>query len=62
MFHLWGAVWRDDRSLPYKLWWTLKTPMYGFLQNLAQYLGARSVAQRARGRGERLDRLLRRGV
>ncbi|HYC76670.1 MAG TPA: glycosyltransferase [Planctomycetota bacterium] len=52
-------VWSDDRGLLYRLWWTLKLPLYAFTQNLAQYLGAKSVRWRREGRMEWLDRRLR---
>jgi hypothetical protein len=61
-FHLIPIVWRDDRSVPYKLWWTLKTPLYAFTQNLAQYLGAKSVRWKREGRHEWFDRRMRSGV
>ena len=56
------VVWRDSCSLPSKLLWTLKTPWYAFTQNLAQYLGARSVEKKAAGRWEWWDRKMRKGV
>jgi rhamnosyltransferase len=56
------AVWRDDRSLGYRLLWTLKLPLYAFTQNLAQYWGAKSVRWKREGRLEWFDRLLRRAV
>jgi rhamnosyltransferase len=40
MRRLLSVVWRDDRGLPYRLWWMMKTPPYAFTQNLAPYLGA----------------------
>jgi len=61
--HLSGVVLRDPRGPGYKLWWLLKTPLYGFTQNLAQYLGAKSnIKQRKGWFWSRLDRWLRRGV
>jgi rhamnosyltransferase len=60
--HLTPVVWRDDRGFFYKLWWTLKTPLYAFTQNLAQYLGAKSVAWKRENRFEWFDRRMRRGV
>jgi rhamnosyltransferase len=62
LFHLTAAVWRDDRGVLYRLWWTLKTPLYAFTQNLAQYLGARSVAWKREGRHEWFDRRMRKGI
>jgi rhamnosyltransferase len=62
LFQLAPAVWRDDRGFLYKTWWTLKTPLYAFTQNLAQYLGARSVAWKREGRHDWFDRRMRRGV
>jgi rhamnosyltransferase len=62
MVHLLGVVWREEKRLVRRLAWTLKTPLYAFTQNLAQYLGARSARS---GRGRILDRIdawLRRGV
>ena len=61
-FHLTGAVWRDDRGLLSKAWWTLKTPLYAFTQNLAQYLGAKSVRWKREGRFEWFDRRMRKGI
>ncbi len=60
--HLLPVVWRDDRSVAYRLWWTLKTPLYAFTQNLAQYLGAKSVRWKREGRYEWFDQRMRRGV
>jgi rhamnosyltransferase len=62
LFHLLPVVWKDDRGFFYKLWWTLKTPLYAFTQNLAQYLGAKSVRWKREGRHEWFDRRMRRGV
>ncbi len=55
-------VWKDDRSLGYRLLWTLKLPLYAFTQNLAQYLGAKSAIWKREGRMEWFDRLLRKAV
>jgi rhamnosyltransferase len=56
----------DDRSLGFgsRLRWWLRTIPYSFTQNLAQFLGARSVAGLANERKlyRGLDRLLQRGV
>jgi rhamnosyltransferase len=56
----------DDRSLTpgERLRWCARAIPYSFTQNLAQFLGARSVAKLAQGSGlhRSLDRLLRRGV
>jgi rhamnosyltransferase len=60
--HLTAVVWRDDRGVLGKLWWTLKTPLYAFTQNLAQYLGAKSVRWKREGRHEWFDRRMRKGV
>jgi hypothetical protein len=60
--HLTAVVWRDDRGLLYRIPWLLKTPFYGFTQNLAQYLGARSSMAKKKGFWGWLDRKLRRGV
>lgn len=61
--HLSAVVLRDPRGPLYKLWWLLKTPLYGFTQNLAQYLGAKSsMVGREGWFWGRLDRWLRRGV
>ncbi len=61
--HLSGVVLRDPRGWGYRAWWLLKTPLYGFTQNLAQYLGARSSMAGRSGRfWGRLDRWLRKGV
>ena len=61
--HLSAVVLKDPRGWPYRLWWLLKTPAYGFTQNLAQYLGARSsLAGRQGWFWGPLDRWLRRGV
>jgi rhamnosyltransferase len=62
LFHLTPVVWRDERSVGGKLWWTLKTPLYAFTQNLAQYLGAKSVRWKREGRFEWFDRLMRQGI
>lgn len=56
------AVWRDRRSVAGRIWWSLKTPFYAFTQNLAQYLGARSVEKLRRGRWRRVDRFMRKAV
>ena len=55
-------VFKDERPLPQKLLWALKTPWYAFTQNLAQYLGARSNERRERPLWRRFDRRMRRGV
>lgn len=63
--HLFRVVAHDERLGPLqKLWWWGKSLPYGFTQNLAQFLGARSVRKlEERSAGyQRLDRLLRRGV
>ena len=63
--HLWQVVEGDGELSDFaKLYWRVKAVPFGFSQNLAQFLGARSVARLAEGRiGDRLlDRLLRRGV
>ncbi len=63
--HLTKVVSRDkDLGFFGKLWWWLKVPCYGFSQNLAQFLGARSVRKLKEGSKayQRLDRKLRRGV
>ena len=57
-----SAVHRDDRGRLYRFWWTLKTPVYAFAQNLAQYLGAGSNSKGKQERGGILDRWLRSGV
>jgi rhamnosyltransferase len=62
LFHLAPVVWRDDRGVLGKLWWTLKTPLYAFTQNLAQYLGAKSVRWKREGRYEWFDHVMRRGI
>jgi rhamnosyltransferase len=65
MGHLAKVVSRDrDLSILGKLWWWFKVPFYGFSQNLAQFLGARSVRKLTEGsKGyQRIDRRLRRGV
>lgn len=63
--HLARVVARDRQLAAWKkpLWWA-RVPPYGFSQNLAQFLGARSVykLEHADKRYARLDRLLRRGV
>ena len=60
--HLLPVVWRDDRDVAFKLWWTLKLPLYAFTQNLAQWLGAKSVAWKRDGRHRWVDALLRKSV
>ncbi|MSR74098.1 MAG: glycosyltransferase [Planctomycetes bacterium] len=60
--HLALVVWRDPTPLLYRCSWLLRVPLYGFTQNLAQYLGARSVIKGRRGCWGWLDRWLRRGV
>ncbi|MAB90571.1 MAG: hypothetical protein CMJ90_14095 [Planctomycetes bacterium] len=61
--HLSAVVLKDPRGWGYRLWWLLKTPAYGFTQNLAQYLGARSsLAGRKGWFWGPLDRWLRKGV
>ena len=62
LFRLMGQVWRDDRPLGYRLGWLLKTPLYAFTQNFAQYLGAKSASRRGMFPWTRIDRWLRRGV
>ncbi len=48
--HLAKAVWADrDLSIPEKIWWTLKIPLFTFTQNLAQFLGPLSNQQGRRG-------------
>lgn len=55
---------RKDLSVSQRLLWRLKTAPYSFGQNLAQFLGARSVSRLAAGRRSAflLDRLFRGGV
>jgi rhamnosyltransferase len=63
--HLCEVVAADSRlGRTGRLWWYARTLPYSFTQNLAQFLGARSVAALARGsrRYGYLDRMLRRGV
>ena len=63
--HLAGVVARDPRlDLSARLRWWARTLPYSFTQNLAQFLGARSVGRLDRGSGgyRLLDRWLRRGV
>ena len=60
--HLLPVVWRDDRDVAFKLWWTLKLPLYAFTQNLAQWLGAKSVAWKREGRHRWVDAVLRKSV
>ena len=62
LMHLFPVVWRDDRSVRYRLGWTMRLPMYAFTQNLAQYLGAKSVAWKREGRFGWFDRWMRRAV
>jgi glycosyltransferase involved in cell wall biosynthesis len=58
--HLWNVVDRDERlGAAARWWWKLRAVPYGFTQNLAQYLGARSA--RADGTfGHRFARAFRR--
>ena len=57
------AVWRDDRNVFSKLWWTAKTPLYSLGQNMGQYFGARSAIEGTEsGFLGWLDRKLRKGV
>ncbi len=60
--HLARVVWRDPTPLLYRLSWLARVPLYGFTQNLAQYLGARSVIKQRKGWWGWLDRKLRKGV
>ncbi len=65
ILHLWGVVDREPGFGPWRrLYWRLKAIPFGFSQNLAQYLGARSVWTLREGRwiDRVLDSLLRRGV
>jgi|GEM_PF-332176 glycosyltransferase involved in cell wall biosynthesis len=60
--HLSKVVWRDPTSFLYRLSWLLRVPWYAFTQNLAQYLGAKSLLKERKGFWGWLDRKLRRGV
>ncbi len=60
--HLLPVVWRDDRSVGFRLWWTLKLPLYAFTQNLAQWLGAKSVQWRKEGKHSWVDALMKKSV
>ncbi|MEZ5988830.1 MAG: glycosyltransferase [Planctomycetota bacterium] len=63
--HLFKVVERERGLGPLgKLLWWLKAAPFGFSQNLAQFLGARSVRKLAEGdpRYTSLDRVLRKGV
>lgn len=62
MVHLSGVVWRDPTGLFYRLAWLARVPWYAFTQNLAQYLGAKSILKQRRGFWGWLDRKLLRGV
>ncbi|MFQ5505739.1 MAG: glycosyltransferase [Planctomycetota bacterium] len=63
--HLFKVIAQDDRlGPPAKVWWWIKSIPYGLSQNLAQFLGARSVKkiQDSNRWYVCIDRLLRRGV
>ncbi|MEE8523411.1 MAG: hypothetical protein V3T72_05730, partial [Thermoanaerobaculia bacterium] len=62
--HLWQVVREPGLDALARLAWRLKAVPFAFSQNLAQYLGARSVDRLERGGAadKLLDRVLRRGV
>ncbi len=60
--HLGGVIGRAKIPLAQKLFYWLKTPLYGMSQNLAQYLGAKASLAGKKGAFGKLDAWLRRGV
>ncbi len=65
MLRLWGVVaGQSELSGPKKLYWKARAVPFAFSQNLAQFLGARSVSRLAAEKSDALilDRILRRGV
>lgn len=55
-------IWADDRPRRSRCWWTVRTVPYAIGQNLAQFLGARSVSWMRHGVWRRIDELMRRGI